>query len=274
MPRSSSPAARYDPAEIRRQVDEIPYWWHSMDVGHGIVTPGLKWGGGRDVMEAELGRQHLPADMSGKTVLDIGSYDGYYAFEAERRGAARVLALDHFAWLNHLGPGSDSVDLSLQYLKPDGLPAPGATTPGKRPFDTARELLGSDVESLVADFMHFGLDRLGSFDIVLYLGVLYHMEEPLRAMRRVAQVTRELAIIESEAIVVSGGEELSLAEFVPDRRLNRDPTNWWVPTIRALEGLASAAGFSRTALVDGPTPAPPPAFSGVHRCRATIHAFK
>lgn len=260
--------------EVRRRIDEVPYWWHSIDVGHDVVTPGTKWGGGREVMELELARQHVPADLNGKSVLDIGSYDGYYAFEAERRGAERIVAIDHFVWLNNLDDQNRSIDLSLQYLKPDGLPPAGHPTPGKRAFDTARELLGSRVESVVGDFMHYDLEQLGTFDVVLYLGIVYHMEEPLTALRRVSEVTRETAIIESEAIVIPGREELPLAEFLPGAEVNSDPTNWWVPTIPALEGLALAAGFRHVELVDGPTPPAPPDPSGLHRCRATIHAFK
>jgi tRNA (mo5U34)-methyltransferase len=263
-----------DAAEIRRRVDEVPYWWHSIDVGHDIVTPGFKWGGGREVMAMELDRQHLPSDLSGKSVLDIGSYDGYYAFEAERRGASQVTAIDHFVWLNNLDNKNFSVDLALQYLKPDGLPPAGHPTPGKRAFDAAHDLLGSNVESVVADFMHYDLDKLGSFDVVLYLGILYHMEEPLTALRRVHQVTREVAIIESEAVVVPGRDDLALAEFVPGSSLNQDATNWWVPNVRALEALARAAGFSHIELVDGPTPPLPADSTDLHRCRVTIHALK
>lgn len=174
---------RLEADEIRRRVQAVPYWWHSIDVGHGIVTPGTKWGGGSEVMRVELERQHCPASLRGKSVLDIGSYDGYYAFEAERRGADRVVAIDHFVWLNNLDSANCSVDLSLQYLKPDGLPPPDHPLPGKRAFDTAHDLLGSRVESVVADFMHYDLDKLGTFDVVLYLGILYHMEEPLTASR-------------------------------------------------------------------------------------------
>jgi tRNA (mo5U34)-methyltransferase len=260
--------------ETRRRVEEVPYWWHSIDVGNEVVTPGFKWGGGREVMAAELERQHMPTDLSGKSVLDIGSYDGYYAFEAERRGAASVTSIDHFVWLNNLDRENFSVDMSLQYLKPDGLPPTDHPTPGKRAFDTARELRGSQVDSVVADFMHYDLDKLGTFDIVLYLGIIYHMEEPLTALRRVSQVTREMAIIESEGVVIPGYEDLPLAEFVQGSSLNEDPTNWWVPNIRALEALALAAGFKRIELVDGPTPPPPSDGTDMHRCRVTIHAFK
>jgi tRNA (mo5U34)-methyltransferase len=225
-------------------------------------------------MEFELGRQRLPADLAGKSVLDIGAYDGFYSFEAERRGARRVVAIDHVVWLQDVGPDAGELDASLLNLEPDGLPPVGAPLPGKRAFNAARELLGSRVESVVADFMHYDLDALGSFDLVLFLGVLYHMMEPLTALRRVASLTHELAIIESEVIVVPGKEELPLTEFVPDARLNSDLTNWWVPSIPALRALAFAAGFERVELVDGPSPGVPAPAPIIHRARATIHAFK
>src|SRR5947208_97682 len=66
-------------------------WFHSIDLGDGVVTPGQK-----DTL-SEVGHLKLP-DLTGRTVLDIGAYDGFYSFEAERRGAKRVVAADHFVW--------------------------------------------------------------------------------------------------------------------------------------------------------------------------------
>jgi tRNA (mo5U34)-methyltransferase len=252
--------------EKRRRVAECPYWWHSIDLGDGVITPGLKFGGGIEVMRQDAARVGLPADLTGRSVLDIGAYDGFYSFEAERRGAARVVALDHFVWLNDVAHGR--VDYGLQYLR-DGRVGPGTPTPGKRPFDVAHELLGSRVESVVGDFMSYPLEQLGVFDVVLYLGVLYHMEEPLRALRRVFEVTREVAIIESEFVALL--EHESIAQFFPGAELNNDPTNWWVPNIRALVGLAQAAGFGRVELVARePEAGAPPGQHG----RATIHAWR
>lgn len=234
--------------EIRRQVADVPYWWHSIDVGQGVVTPGLKWGGDAGRLRQELESLHLPP-LAGKTVLDIGAYDGYYSFEAERQGAARVVALDHMVWLNLCGGPAPLLDFSLSHLPPDGLPPPGSELPGKRAFDTAHRLLGSRVESVVADFMYYDLEKLGTFDVVLYLGILYHMEEPLTALRRVAQVTGELAVIESEIMEVPGWDEHALAEFIPDH-FKGDRTNWWIPNVAGLTALAQAAGFRRVELVD------------------------
>ena len=258
---------------IQARVDEVPYWWHSIDVGEGVVTPGFKWGGGSEVMEFERAGLHLPGDYSGRSVLDIGSYDGFYAFDAERRGASRVVALDHFVWLHDLSPGGSPVDFSLTYLPPDGLPPSGHPLPGKRAFDCAHELLGSDVESVAADFMNYDLAKLGRFDVVLYLGVLYHMEEPLTALRRVREVCDGFAVIESEIVTVEGQEEEPLARFVPGADINEDPTNWWIPNVAGLVGLADAAGFSRVELAGPPRDPHSETPAGLPLARATIHAY-
>ena len=63
-------------------------WWHRIDLGDGRITPG------RDATQEKLETLHLPNSLSGKTVLDIGAWDGFFSFEAERRGAVRVLATD------------------------------------------------------------------------------------------------------------------------------------------------------------------------------------
>src|SRR5687768_11321825 len=75
--------------ELRARVNAIP-WYHSIDLGHGVVTPG-------DSKTAPLTGDELP-DFSGRSVLDIGAWDGYYSFLAERQGASRVVALDHYVW--------------------------------------------------------------------------------------------------------------------------------------------------------------------------------
>ena len=76
---------------LRREVNGIQ-WWHSIDLGNGIVTPGP------DPTPARLREIQMPDDLSGLSVLDIGAWDGFFSFEAERRGAARVLATDSFCW--------------------------------------------------------------------------------------------------------------------------------------------------------------------------------
>lgn len=106
------------------------------------------------------------------------------------------------------------------------------------------ELLGSQVEPVVADFMDVDLTSLGQFDIVIYAGVLYHMKGPLRALQRVASVTRELAVVETEAIRVANYGGHALWEFFGSSELGADISNWWAPTEAGLVGACRAAGFS------------------------------
>ena len=102
------------------------------------------------------------------------------------------------------------------------------------------------------------LSALGQFDVVLFLGVLYHMEEPLRAMKQVASFVAPggMAVVETEAVEIPGLENVAVCEFFPGRELNNDPTNWWSPNSKALEGLCSAAGLPRFSMVIEPPRTP------------------
>jgi len=242
-------------SSIQEQIDRVPFWWHSIDIG-GVVTPGLV---SMDRQQQMLRDIRLP-DLKGKSVLDIGTFDGFFAFEAERLGATRVVALDHYVWERHMdkcvarwqqcNARGESVVLSEfeQFIDRE-------TLPGKAAFDTARRLLNSKVEPVVSDYMTMDLTALGQFDVVLYLGVLYHMADPLGALSLLAQVTKEVAIIETAAMHVPGCEDLSLCEFYPENQLNNDHSNWWAPNTMALTGLCRAAGFERIdVLADRPAP--------------------
>jgi len=236
---------------IRERVRAIPFWWHSIDLGNGVVTPGQKT---PDLLRLELESLRLPP-LVGKTVLDIGAWDGYYSFAAESQGAADVVALDHYVWSMDI-PAMQSYWSECkrkgivpdQYDKVPGMWQPDVL-PGKRGFDLAHDLRGSHVESIVADFTTTDLDVLGAFDVVLYLGVLYHMQDPFRCLRRLAQVTNELAVIETAAICIPGYEGHALWEFYESNELNADVSNWWAPSLTALLATCRAAGFSRVEAV-------------------------
>ncbi len=263
---------------IRRLVDSVPHWFHSIDFGHGVVSPGDK---SAEYVAREKEALRLPP-MEGRTVLDIGTWDGYYAFEAERRGAARVVAMDHYVWswdfmeaLEHHrrcqqeGRPMPPIQSIPELWRPDELP-------GKRGFDVARAILGSRVEALAADFMTTDLEALGTFDVVLFLGVLYHLRHPLLALERLARVTGDVAVIETHAAVYPGLEHLPLCRFLEHDELDGDPTNWWAPNRAALEALGRSAGFTRVELVKGPPeslldarPGSPPS-----PYRAMAHAHK
>jgi tRNA (mo5U34)-methyltransferase len=195
-------------AELRAAVDGIA-WAHRIDLGNGIVTPG-EW----DTAET-LGRLRMPEDLTGQTVLDVGCWDGFYSFAAERRGAKRVLATDSFVW----------------------------RTGRKQGFLLAREALNSKVEDAEIDVLELSPERVGTFDVVLLLGVLYHMRHPMLALERVASVTERLLIVET-VIDLLWVPAKALA-FYPGSELGEDPTNWFGPTPAALEAMLRTVGFTR-----------------------------
>lgn len=236
--------------KLQARVDEVEFWWHSIDLGQGVVTPGVKTPA---IIARELESLHLP-NLKGKTVLDVGAYDGYYSFASERLGADRVVALDRFVWATdlpkaiaywrecrELGVAPVQVEQTAMW-QPERLP-------GKRAFDTAHAALCSRVEVVVDDFMTMDVAPLGTFDVTLFMGVLYHMKDPLESLRRLAQVTGDLAVIETHAVAIPGLEHLELCEFYSANQLNGDSSNWWGPNLQALRGMCRAAGFSRVEVV-------------------------
>ncbi|HUO84671.1 MAG TPA: DUF1698 domain-containing protein [Thermoanaerobaculia bacterium] len=192
-------------------------WFHQIELPDGTVT------GGVDRSQQRLSRMRFPSSFEGRRVLDVGAWDGYFSFEAERRGAVDVLATDSYSWSGE-GWGNK-----------DG-------------FDFAHAALQSRVRSLPIDIMDLSPERVGGqFDVVLLLGVLYHLRHPLLALERVASVTARMLIIETEV------DDMfvpwpSLA-FYPGRELNDDPTNWFGPNARAVEGMLRVAGFERIEVV-------------------------
>lgn len=257
---------------ISDRVKGVPFWWHSIDLGLGIVTPGHKT---PEILRQELDLLRLPM-MSGKTVLDIGAWDGFYSFEAEKRGAARVVALDHYVWsmdipamTSYWKDCKEKGIVPQQYDAVPGLWQPDVL-PGKRGFDLARDVLHSKVSPVVADFTTVDLDTLGTFDITLYLGVLYHMQDPLGCLKRLARVTRELAVIETAAVCVPGFEDRALCEFYESNELNADVSNWWAPSLTALLAMCRAAGFSRVEATS-PEPRPGVGRAMVDAMRGALH---
>jgi len=273
---ASSPIT--DPAEHQRLkalVAGTTNWFHSIDLGQGAVTPGHK---GPGLLRAELEAQRWP-DLRGKSVLDIGAWDGFFSFEAERRGASRVVSLDHYSW---------AIDWAArerywQERRAKGEPIedchnlPGLwrydTLPGRRNYDLAHAALRSKVEPVVGNFMEVDPARLGTFDVVLFLGVLYHTRNPLAALERVCALTAGLAVVETAAVVVPGFEGAPMCHFYEHDELCADPTNWWVPNAKALEGLCRAAGFRRAEVLCVPAEAALPR-GEVHGYRAIAHAWK
>ena len=195
--------------ELQDAVRDIS-WYHKMSLPGGIVTPGES-----DTARG-LPRLRLPERLDGLSVLDIGAWDGFYSFEAKRRGAARVLATDSFSWT---GPGWGS----------------------KAGFLLARDALGLDVEDLDIDVMELSPERVGRFDVVLLLGVLYHLKDPITAIERAAAITDRLLIVET--VTNLAWLPAPAARLYVGSELNDDDTNWWAMNPSALQALLKRTGF-------------------------------
>jgi len=198
-----------DPELVKKEIAGVN-WYHQIDLGDGIVTPGV------DDTANRMAPLELPADLRGKSVLDIGAWDGVFSFEAERRGASRVLATDSYCW-NGEGWGT------------------------KEGFDTARRILGSGVEDFEIDVMDLSPERVGTFDVVLFVGVLYHLRHPLLALERVASVSADLLVFDSHTAMSEERRPVML--FYPGTELNDDPTNWWGPNPPVVEAMLRDVGF-------------------------------
>lgn len=201
-----------DPVLLAAAVAEH-LWFHSIDLGGGVVTRGDK---SADILARE--RQSIldGVDLEGRSVLDIGAWNGFFSFEAKRAGAARVLATDSFVWTHPMYRGRET-------------------------FELARRALGLDIEALEVDAMDLDPERLGTFDVVLFLGVFYHLEDPILGLRRAASMAGELLIVETATAL----EEMPFPAMrhYPGRELNDDPTNWWAPNPRCMVDLLGALGF-------------------------------
>jgi tRNA (mo5U34)-methyltransferase len=229
-------------------VASVENWWHSIDLGDGVVTPGHK---DPALIAQEWEDLDLPV-LAGRSVLDIGAWDGYFSFTSERMGADRVVSVDDWVWAMRW----DRVPEALDELHRSGRGRLGLRDvdelwdreglPGKAGYDICHHHLSSRVQSIVANYMDLDPDEVGTFDVVLYLGVLYHEPNPLASLASVRALTRGVAVVETSALFVPGGEDLALAEFYSNDELGGDVTNWWSPNAKAARGMAEAAGFSRT----------------------------
>jgi tRNA (mo5U34)-methyltransferase len=230
-----SPGLHYAPPphpddlrELRRRVLGRP-WFHTIDLGRGLVTPGV------DNTPEKLRRVRLPRRLSGRTVLDIGAYDGFFAFECERRGAARVVAADQYCW-TYGGMAS------------------------KEGFDLARTALRSRVEDVMLGVEELTPAAVGTFDLVLFLGVLYHAPDPLRYLRNARAVCRGQLLLETHIDALDYPQPAAV--FYPGATLNNDASNFWGPNPACVEAMLREVGFRRVMKV-----------CVYNRTRAVYHAF-
>jgi tRNA (mo5U34)-methyltransferase len=213
--------------DIERKVAELGDWFHNLNLG-GVQTapdhflgdyPACKW---RNFASA------IPANLRGKSVLDIGCNAGFYSLEMKRRGADRVVAID-----------SDSTYLAQARF--------------------AAEVNGADIEFRELDV--YQVEKLHEkFDLVLFMGVLYHLRHPLLALDLLSDhVVRDTLVFQSlmrgsrevmelEADYPFSETDIFEAEGYPamyfvEKRYSHDPTNWWIPNLACSEAMLRSAGF-------------------------------
>lgn len=217
-------AADAVPGSLRSRVGDIE-WYHTMDLGQGVTTPG--WFDLRPL----LSQYPLPERLDGLRVLDVATFDGFWAFELERRGAAEVVALDIDSFAE--------VDMPPR-LRRQKDPAYLARKTGEG-FALAREALGSKVRREVLSVYDLSPERLGKFDLVFISDVLLHLMNPMKALNNICSVTRGRAVIVDV-----------FNPSLPGRLLNYEGgvthNIWWDLSLGALEQMIWDAGFSKVEL--------------------------
>lgn len=208
-------------ADIRAKVDAVRVWYHRIPLRPGVVTPGIN-----DPAQT-LRHLDIPEDCRGLRVLDLGARDGYFSFELERRGAD-VLAVD--------------------YVPAD-----------QTGFAVVAEVLGSGVRYLQANVYSLDPAAIGTFDVVLFLGLLYHLPDPVRALEIVRSLCDGILCLETHSIdngvLLPDGTtkpladlsaalvDVPLMQFYPGRTLSGDPTNYWGPNLSCLVGMLEECRF-------------------------------
>jgi len=210
--------------ETRAEISKVEHWYHRIEVAPGIVTPGT------NDSDAVLQAMEVPEHLSGKRVLDVGARDGYFSFVAEDRGA-EVLAIDSMA-------------------------------PDLTGFSTAAKFMESSVEYRTMNVYDVSPEEVGTFDAIFFLGVLYHLRDPMLVLDRLWAVANPGATIWVESHTIDRGfvdpqrksferlsalapglEDVPVAQFYPEDLLSGDRSNWWGPNQACLEAMVKAAGF-------------------------------
>ncbi len=204
-----------------RLVRDASFSWHQrFELAPGVHTPGtndLAW---------LFAVAQVPDDLGGLSVLDVGTSNGGVSFEAERRGAARVVATD-------------------------------ITPPEHCGFEQLRELVGASAEFVQASIYELPSVLNGErFDLVFFWGVLYHLRHPLLALDNLRQLVRGAALIETAVCdaEVGRGSRLPLVRFYRGGEREGDESNWFAPTTRGLIDWCESAGFETTLLGNWPPP--------------------
>ena len=197
---------------LKRRIAEEPYWFHRLTLPGGLVTPG--WS---DPRVDKLPHFGLPDNMDGMRVLDIGCAEGFFSFEAERRGASEVIGIENYPAM-------------------------------ARKFEICRAALDSHARAHLTSVYDLDPKTLGTFDLVMFFGVLYHLRHPLLALQKIRSVCTGTLLMQTATC--DNTSDTPLAEFHPfgiqsgpPENPSHDPTCFWFPNIACCVAMLQHAGF-------------------------------
>jgi len=214
---------KYSKEELSIKIQQVKHWYHTVEVAPGVFTPGI-----RNCQEL-LELLELPDDCGGLRVLDLGASDGFFAITLNRRGAKETVAIDY-------------------------RPAE------KTGFPILQDIFDSKVRFITDNVYNITPEDYGEFDIVLCLGVVYHLRNPLLLLDRIREVCKgwlylESFVIDNRLITKDGGERpladisqellgIPIMQFYPRNELDGDYTNWWGPNSTCLKEMLESANFT------------------------------
>jgi tRNA (mo5U34)-methyltransferase len=217
------------PEEIRRKAEALGPWFHNIELKGGVWTAPNHFLGNYPAVKWQQFADAIPQDLTGKSVLDIGCNGGFYSMEMKKRGADRVLGIDF-----------DDTYLAQARF--------------------AAQTMGYDIE--FRKLSVYDLGQLGErFDVVLFMGVLYHLRHPLLALDLIHEhVAKDLLVFQSmqrgstDVMPVDENYTFWQTDHFDDSRYPKmhfiehryadDPTNWWAPNSACVEAMLRSAGFA------------------------------
>jgi tRNA (mo5U34)-methyltransferase len=206
---------------LAAEVADYP-WYHTLELGDGVVTTGMF--DHRPVLH----HYPIPENLSGLRCLDVGTMDGFWAFEMERRGASEVIAVDAPDPLALDWPASlrDTAEKTLDETKEER-------------FALAHRALGSQVRRVARSVYELDREQLGSFDLVFCGDLLVHLRDPVGALEQIH------AVCGGSAIITNPIERFGLRDRLPLARLDGvDEFGWWHTNLAGLVRMVRAAGFA------------------------------
>lgn len=229
-----------DREEILRKVQTLGkgYWYHNIYLGQGIYTAPDDPGGKHAHYLWKMIRPYIPDDLTGKTVLDLGCWSGFFSLEMKKLGASIVI-------------GIDELEGRIEQAR------------------FAAEVLHVDVDYRVMP--SYDVDKLNmEFDYILFLGLLYHLRYPLYMLDKLAGMLKERMFFQCCTLLHSGGirvqDDYSREVFVNEKilehpgfpklcfienKLEGDHTNWWCPNEACLWAMLRSAGYKNIRQISG-----------------------